>query len=99
MTNHHHQSKAEQIYNKAHGAAPFHHEKMSHKITESGSLENRQDAEVTKSRPARFRVSGHQKQHKEISLNLSLTKHSRSQQFVFPFKGVQNTGNKLTNKS
>lgn len=27
MPKHHHQSKAEQIYNKAHGAQPFHFEK------------------------------------------------------------------------
>lgn len=27
MSKHHHQSKEEQIYNKAHGAAPFHREK------------------------------------------------------------------------
>ena len=28
MSRRHHQSKEEQIYNKEHGAAPFHHEKM-----------------------------------------------------------------------
>jgi len=28
MSKHHHQSKEKQIYNKARGAAPFHHGKM-----------------------------------------------------------------------
>ena len=28
MSKHHHQNKAEQVYNKAHGVAPFHYEKM-----------------------------------------------------------------------
>jgi len=33
MSNHHHQSKSEQIYNKARGAVPFHHEKMSYETS------------------------------------------------------------------
>jgi hypothetical protein len=39
MAKHHHQSKEEQIYNKTHGAVPFHREKMTNqasKLTESG---------------------------------------------------------------
>ncbi|OGX05916.1 MAG: hypothetical protein A2Z88_02450 [Omnitrophica WOR_2 bacterium GWA2_47_8] len=35
MSKHHHQSREEQIYNKAHGAVPFHYEKMSYKASES----------------------------------------------------------------
>ena len=35
MTKHHHQSKAEQIYNKAHGAQPFHFEKKPHQKNEA----------------------------------------------------------------
>ena len=34
MTKHHHQSKAEQIDNKEHGAAPFHYEKIKSKAYE-----------------------------------------------------------------
>ena len=34
MAKHHHQSKAEQIDNKAHGAAPFHFEKTSSRANE-----------------------------------------------------------------
>ena len=30
MPKHHHQSREEQLYNKEHGAAPFHHEKTPH---------------------------------------------------------------------
>ncbi len=36
MSKHHHQSKAEQIYNKAHGLAAFHSEKMYYQA--SGSM-------------------------------------------------------------
>jgi len=35
MSKHHHQSKADQIYNKAHGVAPFHHEKMPNSRSET----------------------------------------------------------------
>ncbi len=32
MSKHHHQNRAEQIYNKAHGAASFRHEEMSYEV-------------------------------------------------------------------
>ena len=53
MTKHHHQSKAEQIDNKEHGAAPFHHEKIQeqayHIFLEKGGhhLDNWLEAERT----------------------------------------------------
>ena len=34
MTKHHHQTKEEQIYNKAHGAQPFHFEKTPNPANE-----------------------------------------------------------------
>ncbi|MBF0385288.1 MAG: hypothetical protein HQL27_05395 [Candidatus Omnitrophica bacterium] len=35
MSNHHHQSRAEQIYNRTHGSAPFHYDKRSNEENES----------------------------------------------------------------
>jgi len=34
MPKHHHQGKTEQIYNRTHGAAPFHYEKMPYQASE-----------------------------------------------------------------
>ena len=53
MSKHHHQSKAEQIDNKEHGAEPFHHEKIKdlayHLYQEKGGshLDNWLEAERT----------------------------------------------------
>ena len=40
MPKHHHQSREEQLYNKEHGAAPFHHEKMPYPRSPSVESEN-----------------------------------------------------------
>ena len=43
MTKHHHLSKEEQIYNKAHGAQPFHFEKKPYRANEASADDHEKD--------------------------------------------------------
>ena len=46
MPKHHHQSKAEQVYNREHGSAPFHYEKRPYPRSESMQAEDVLKSEV-----------------------------------------------------
>jgi len=46
MPKHHHQSKEEQIDNKEHGAAPFHHEKTPYRAYEAPASEDNASIQI-----------------------------------------------------
>ena len=56
MPKHHHQGKTEQIYNRTHGAAPFHYEKMPYQASESMDTKDIQMKVAVDDNSIRFRA-------------------------------------------